>query len=146
LSVATLSMKLQFLCRTVTEVREKIAGIRHEAALKEADEGRWLNATNCFVRYGLLPADGRSKNGSTGTVEEGISVFRGQQLPTGEARALPHSNEELRTFCSVRDRPLFIANGVEVGKGSDGEPLLAGCRIRPARSTTGAAATNREET
>lgn len=98
-------------------------------ALRQAVADKWSKAKPCFVRYGRLPPDGRSRNHADGTVEAGVSVFRGERLPNGEARALPTTNQELGSLLSLRGRDLYIVTGREIGTGSDGEPVLANCRI-----------------
>ena len=102
------------------------------AALTElvaAVEAKWAVATACYVRYGRLPRGGRSRNYGDGTLEAGVSAYRGQCLTTGEARALPRTNQELAGLLSLTARPLYVVSGTAIGVGSDGEPVLAHARI-----------------
>ena len=108
---------------THTETAAELERLRSLAADK------WRAAKPCYVRYGRLPAGGRSRNYADGTLEAGVSVFRGQRLPSGEARALPNSAQEVGTYLHLRDRQLYIVTGQEIGTGSDGEPVLANARI-----------------
>ena len=98
-------------------------------ALISASNAKWADAKPCFVRYGKLPKGGRSINHADGSLEAGVSVYYGERLPSGEARALPRSNMELAGALSIRDRQLYIVTGELVGTGSDGEPVLRNCRI-----------------
>jgi len=94
----------------------------------EAD-AKWADAVDCYVRFGDLPAGGRSRNHADGTMERGVSCFRGKLLPSGEAKPLPQSNVQVVSMLSLRDRPMYIVAGTHMGDGSDGEPVLADCRI-----------------
>jgi hypothetical protein len=89
----------------------------------------WAKAKPCYVRYGDIPVCGHSMNHANGTAEKGVSVFYGEKLPNGRVRALPKNAIEFSSMALLRDRPLYIVTGDEVGTGSDGEPLLANCRI-----------------
>lgn len=102
-------------------------------AQREEREAKWSAAKACYVRYGRLPVGRRSRNHADGRLEAGVSVFRGQRLPNGEARPLPTTNQELGSLVTLSSRPLYIVTGREIGIGSDGEPLLVGCRARRAR-------------
>ncbi len=99
--------------------------------LRARDSDKWENATPCFVRYGKPPADGISHNHRDGIPEAGVSVFYGECLPNGEARALPKHTAELGTLLGLRakSQPLYIVTGDLIGTGSDGEPLLSNCKI-----------------
>lgn len=103
-----------------------------QAALEELesiDGEKWANAKPCYVRFGKLPPNGRSRNHADGTLEEGVSVFHGERLPSGEARPLPNTNQELGSLLSLFTRDLYIVTGEEIGTGSDGEPLIRNARI-----------------
>lgn len=97
---------------------------------QQADQQqKWAVAKPCYVRYGKLPKGGRSRNHADGLLESGVSVFHGERLPNGEARPLPKTNQCFASMVSIMDRPLYIVTGREIGHGSDGEPILANCRI-----------------
>lgn len=98
-------------------------------ALVAASDAKWAGAKPCYVRYGKLPKGGRSINHADGALEAGVSVYYGERLPSGEARALPRSNMELAGALSLMDRQLYIVTGELAGTGSDGEPVLRNCRI-----------------
>jgi hypothetical protein len=118
------------LCRTPLEVRQRIEQERQAARKEALDSDRWRNAKPCLVRYGEPPPDGRSCNATTGELEGGVSVFHGEVLPTGAARAVPHTLSQLVTALRhERDHsPLYLVTGDQTGIGSDGEPLLKNCR------------------
>lgn len=100
-------------------------------AATQADAAKWACAESCYLRYGDLPDTGKSHNYRDGTVEAGVSVFRGQILPDGTARATVSHNYEMGTLLSLQaeGRPLYLVTGVYIGDGSDGEPVLADCTI-----------------
>jgi hypothetical protein len=109
---------------------EHCATTKRLAELEQATAAKWQNAEPCFLRYGELPPGGHSRNHRDGTVEAGVSVYRGEVLPSGETRVLPTHQAQL--YGALRPRtniPLYIVTGREVGAGSDGEPVLADCRI-----------------
>jgi hypothetical protein len=97
--------------------------------LLAANDAKWANATDCYVRYGRLPKGQRSRNHADDTLEAGVSVYRGQLLPTGEARALPATNAEFCGLLTINSRTLYVVAGDLVGTGSDGEPVLRNCKI-----------------
>jgi len=101
------------------------------AAQRATAEEKWRSATPCYVRYGRLPAGGRSRNHADGTFEAGVSVYHGEMLATGEARPLPRGTAEWvgQVNFAGLGAALYIVAGREIGHGADGEPLLAGCRI-----------------
>lgn len=110
----------------------RVTHIGTQAALDSAraeSDTKWADAEPCYVRYGDLPEDGRSRNHADGIAEPGVSVFHGQVLPTGEARARPTNHVLFCSMASLRDRPLYVVDGREVGTGSDGEPVLADATI-----------------
>lgn len=94
-----------------------------------ASAAKWADAQPCYVRYGDLPPGGASYNYAASRPEPGVSVFRGLLLASGEAKAVPSSHVEEASLLSLAGRPLYVVDGREIGSGSDGEPLLADCRI-----------------
>lgn len=115
-------------CARITARHTETAGELQRLINRDADQ--WASAVPCYVRYGRLPATGHSTNHADGTAEAGVSVFAGQILPDGRARALPNSSAEAWSMLSLRaNRALYVVAGDYVGTGSDGEPVLAACRI-----------------
>ena len=80
-----------------------------------------------YIRYGDLPPAGYSRNQATGEREAGVSVYHAYLLPGGQLVVA----SGYVAFCAeiFADRPLYRVEGEVIGVGSDGEPLLAGCRI-----------------
>lgn len=113
---------------TVLHIEHTETRAAYEARQARQDH-KWAVAKPCYVRYGTLPKDGRSRNHAEGVLEDGVSVFHGERLPTGEARALPKTDQCFTSMVSIMDRDLYIVTGREIGHGSDGEPVLDDCRI-----------------
>lgn len=95
------------------------------------DKAKWADAQQVYLRFGDLPASGRSRNSRDNRDESGVSVFRGLLLPTGEARPLFSRNDELGSFMAggLLRRPLYVVSGQEIGVGSDGEPVLTNAKV-----------------
>jgi len=94
-----------------------------------ADVAKWTPAAAVYVRYGALPPGGISRNHGDNTPERGVSVFHGQLLPSGQARAVPSNHVLFCTLLTLLGRQLYVVTGDAIGVGSDGEPILANCRI-----------------
>jgi len=73
-----------------------------QSRLKIGDSGT-------FYRSGDLPPGNRSRNGQTGQLEAGVSVY---DSPTASS------------FAGFADRPWFAGEGKVVAFGSDGEPII----------------------
>ena len=93
------------------------------AALQEREQG----AINVFIRFGDLPPEGKSRNHATGEYEAGVSVYRGKLYPDGSWVVDISINQG--AWCLFSSRPVYLVTGHEVGIGSDGEPVLADCKI-----------------
>lgn len=116
----------------------KVTHLRTKQALEELqslERDYWNESSPCYVRYGDLPPDGKSKNYADGTQERGVSVLKGRCLPTGEAKPLIETNQQYGSYLtSLMDRPLYIVSGEEAGMGSDGEPILINAKkVRKAK-------------
>ncbi len=72
-----------------------------------------------YVRYGLWGR--RSTNYSTGEEEIGVSVYRAR---IERCAAHIHPEEEVSNQLKGQGRIAWLVTGIEVGTGSDGEPLL----------------------
>ena len=110
--------------------------IEHTKGNKIAELGatafgkKWENAKDVFLRYGSLPKHGKSTNWVDGTIEEGVSVFRGKELPTGEVTFIIGSPQAEGTKLHLAlDKKLYVVGGDVVGVGADGEPLLQNSKI-----------------
>ena len=110
---------------------------RDEQARRRAEAQALLDTARTtgvpvYLRYGALPRSRRSTNHLTGECESGLSVYRAYRLRTGEY-VLDASSHELMSAVALavfgeRDQP-YLVEGIEVGTGSDGEPLLGQVKI-----------------
>jgi hypothetical protein len=82
--------------------------------------------TPCYVRYGRLPRTRRSHNYRDDCDERGVSVFRGTSYPDGRVEI--HIGECPGAIFATA-RAAYLVTGREIGRGADGEPVLAGVRI-----------------
>jgi hypothetical protein len=87
-------------------------------------------AERLYIRWGAIPPRERSRNHATGRLERGVSVYAARWDP--ERRrvividdALPGTGLMLM-FLGF---PVYLIVGHEVGRGSDGEPLLRQVRV-----------------
>lgn len=55
-----------------------------EEADAAAESTKWAGAKPVYLRFGKPPASGYSTDYSSGTREKGVSVYRGQMLPSGK--------------------------------------------------------------
>lgn len=79
----------------------------------------------CFARFGAPPKSGRSRNYREGTPEEGVSCYE----------MIGGGIQWIGWYFGMAERPLFMGQGIIVGWGSDGEPLV---RVRTIRRATAA--------
>lgn len=100
------------------------------ARLRFKSEEKWKDAKPVFVRYGNLPKGGKSKDYSSGNMEKGVSVFRGEILPNGEIRPIIKTDQQLGSFLmgGLKNRTAYVVEGKEVGFGADGEPVLSNAK------------------
>lgn len=106
-----------------------------------------VGAWPVYVRRGLIPRSGRSWTGEwdedgDGIYLDGVSVFRGYQMPSGQV-AVVADNSTLVSLAlgqavdGVCDGRWYVVNGGGCGTGPDGEPLLRNAyRVRTLRDTT----------
>ena len=87
-----------------------------------------------FIRFGSIPAAGRSKNHRDGFSEDGVSVY---EVKGGKADLVGWHFDFLV-------RPAFTGTGRIVGWGSDGEPLVEVVKSRKAKKSEVAALVARE--
>jgi hypothetical protein len=93
-----------------------------------------------YIRVGELPEDGKSKIHFRGEVvgeEIGVSVWHTMLVDSKYCIVIPNPcNEDtvddvhgnlLQVICF--DRPVYLVTGEEIGKGSDGEPVLQNVKI-----------------
>jgi hypothetical protein len=98
-------------------------------AERAASAAKAEGATPCYLRYGDPPSGGRSRDQRDGSLEAGVSVYRGLLCRDGSVLLVAGRREHGAQSTMISDRPLYIVDGVEIGTGSDGEPLLRDARI-----------------
>lgn len=83
-----------------------------------------------YLRCGDLPENGRSRNYRTNELEAGVSVYEGI-LRDGKAMILLPSGTPgaCVTASGAVERPVYMVGGEVVGRGSDGEPVLANVQV-----------------
>ncbi len=87
-----------------------------------------------YVRFGDLPKGGRSRNHLTGELENGVSVYDAVEIDGQIHVVLPSLDESACVSLSgILRRPMYEVSGRAIGKGGDGEPILADAALtRPA--------------
>lgn len=92
------------------------------------------NATNgeriFYIRFGLPPESGCSKNHLNKKDEEGISVYEAIERD-GKVRVImpSHTGSACVSLSGCLERKMYEVTGDRIGTGSDGEPLLYECQI-----------------
>jgi len=80
--------------------------------------------TSKWVRIGAVPT-GNSRNHRDGASEIGVSVYPAIWDETGLTIDLSDCTDLVSAVMIIwADKPMYAVDGVEVGKGSDGEPVL----------------------
>lgn len=137
--------------------QERLAAVAAERVLREAYEARvrvreaererlaaerraaWdARRTECdrdgrrvYVRFGYARPGARSTNHRDSLTEVGLSVYAGWRMPGGGVVLDLRGVDTFSClFGGFAGRVAYEATGREVGTGSDGEPLLAGVRLR----------------
>lgn len=115
-----------FTSQQIAKDLEKIFGIHNLLS----DENR-----KYFLRFGDLPDSGKSSiyKGETKIGEEkGVSVFECTQdtyqliLPQELTRNLM---SDIQGFFNYSDRPLYLVSGIQIGTGTDNEPIIVDARV-----------------
>lgn len=85
-----------------------------------------------FLRFGDLPASGRSENFDTGELEAGVSVWAAE-WDADEQHVVVYVADQpaAASLGHLSDRPAYLVTGTVVGRGSDGEPLLSDATAVP---------------
>jgi hypothetical protein len=105
----------------------------------EHHEMKWPRKTpsKVYVRFGLFSKGSRSFNYSTKKKERGLSVYNARmEEDCTVSLIVDDPTLKLNPFkCAAQlvGHLVWIVSGREVGKGSDGEPLLVEVRILPYR-------------
>lgn len=83
-----------------------------------------------FVRFGDPPEGGLSTDHRDGSLEDGLSVYRGWETPDGDYVVDQRAVDPMFLLYN-RNRPAFEAEGEYVGQGGDGEPVIEDAVLRP---------------
>ncbi len=87
-----------------------------------------------YVRFGKWGRRHRSINFHTGDIEKGLSVYPAEFTSDGYVALADDDRLTLTAHdCAdiLKGRIAFVLTGKEVGRGSDGEPLLVGVKLLP---------------
>ncbi len=116
-----------------------VGTIEHRLSVEEVQEDR----EGVYIRFGAPPEGGISRRWMFERDEVGMSVFQGYKRPQskggGYAVDIPADEWFLRMYrqsTSLIDlildcRPIFVVEGCEeVGRGGDGEPVIAGGTVK----------------
>lgn len=87
------------------------------------------NGSLCFVRFGAIPKNGRSRNYRDGYSEAGVSCYRARRAKTKLYIYLA-GTDQASAMMIIGSSQMYVVDGDEVGVGADGEPLLANCTSR----------------
>lgn len=104
----------------------------HGPAIAAAIEPLALDLTQpVYIRFGELPAGGRSRNHATGQLEAGISCYRARRRVDGGyelvSSGLPYA--AIAAAMGAYGNTVLLIAGEECGRGSDGEPVLRDVQV-----------------
>jgi hypothetical protein len=84
-----------------------------------------------YIRWGAIPPRERSRNHDTGRLELGVSVYAARWDP--ERRRVIYDKDDALPgtglMLMMLGFPAYLVTGREVGRGSDGEPLIRRVRV-----------------
>jgi hypothetical protein len=86
-----------------------------------------------YIRFGKWGRRHRSYNFHTYEIEKGLSVYPARLTSEGYAELTDDEMILTAEDCAERlnGRCAFVLTGKEVGRGSDGEPVLVGIKLLP---------------
>lgn len=85
-----------------------------------------------YLRWGRLPKCGQSRNYATGELESGISAYTAEWNPATERVEFAEDGTLGGTafgYVLSGRSDCYLLTGTEIGRGSDGEPLLVDARV-----------------
>lgn len=84
-----------------------------------------------YLRWGGLPKGGRSKNHATGELEAGVSVYGARHNPVTDLIEYAEDGTGCHAALTylLSGAPCYLVTGTEIGRGSDGEPVLQDAHI-----------------
>ena len=102
----------------LAEARETIKGFT---------DAPWSDA---YIRFGHLPKNGKSKNYATGEYETGVSCYSADwDIIDGCYRRGSEGLDGAALTYLIKGADIYLVTGREIGKGSDGEPIIEDARI-----------------
>lgn len=90
---------------------------------------------HCYIRYGKLPTGGYSRNHRDGTLEKGVSTYSAYEM-NGTLYVDMAGVDGISAAFIMGRTDIYIVSGTEVGRGSDGEPILSNAKARRTRKPT----------
>ncbi len=86
--------------------------------------------TDVYIRFGRLPADGRSTNYVTGKKESGVSCYEAEwDLINSVYRRSGSGYDGAAINYLIKGAPVYLIKGEAAGTGSDGEPVISDAEI-----------------
>ena len=102
----------------LAEARERIKGFT---------DAPWQEA---YIRFGRLPKNGKSKNYATGEYEAGVSCYSAEwDIIDGCYRRGAEGLDGAAITYLIKGADIYLVTGREIGKGSDGEPIIEDAKI-----------------
>ena len=96
--------------------------------LAEISESELVGCAQTYLRFGKFPVGRKSYNYKENVYEKGVSVFKAWKIPGSIARFYLDLRECDSYVWGFLDREMNEVAGKEVGKGTDGEPVLKGAK------------------
>lgn len=85
--------------------------------------------TQIYIRFGDIPESGCSYNHKDDHPEAGVSVYAAWLLPGNTVAIDLRGQDSLSAMFIISNRPACQVTGIVVATGSDGEPILEGCKV-----------------
>jgi len=111
--------------------------MNHNEQWMEEERIQWIKPrapVSVYLRFGKWGSRPRSINFHTGETERGLSVYRAEMVSDGVVRLAEDDNLvwDVHDYAEMLEgRLVFAVTGKEVGKGSDGEPLITTVKLLP---------------
>ena len=102
----------------LAEARERIKGFKQAPY------------QNAYIRFGHLPKNGKSKNYATGESEAGVSCYSAEwDMINGCYQRGSEGLDGAALTYLIKGAEIYLITVKEIGKGSDGEPLIEDAEI-----------------
>lgn len=83
-----------------------------------------------YLRFNDLPDGGRSKNFTTGELEDGVSCYALRwDLISQSYKRIGSGLDGAMIVYAIQRAPMYLISGTECGTGSDGEPVIKDVKI-----------------